>query len=251
MSTALSHANRAKSYDVGRLAYPDAFFDYFDELINTRGDRTIADIGAGTGKVTEQFLKKGYKIFAVEPDGDMMKILKNKTKNYTNCVLYNTVAEETRIPDNAVDMIFCGNSYHWFDREKSVPEFIRILKNPGDIVNVVVATLGAGTAPVRDELYGQIESFHKYNTNITANHENPFRAGTFTQKSFAFTVCETFEQYLHGALSASYGPSPADGCYDEYRALIKKYFDRHSRDGLYEANFVLSCSAGNVYDLVK
>jgi len=40
-----------------------------------------------------------------------------------------------------IDRIFCGNAYHWFSREKAVPEFRRILRGNG---SVVIATLGGG-----------------------------------------------------------------------------------------------------------
>jgi len=58
----------------------------------------IADIGAGTGKITKRFLEKGNKVFAVEPDKDMMRVLKNNLSKFSNLEL---------IPTENTDILNC------------------------------------------------------------------------------------------------------------------------------------------------
>ena len=137
-----THANKAESYDIGRPSYPQAFFDYvYDELGLTQ-HAVIADIGAGTGKITKSFLERGNRVFAVEPDQDMMTILKRNLRQYPNCTSVEKTAEDTEISPNSIDFIFCGNAYNWFDRNRVIPEFKRIIKSNTKYSNIMVATLG-------------------------------------------------------------------------------------------------------------
>lgn len=121
-----SHALKSESYDIGRPIYPKAFYEFLYNEVGFEQNSVIADVGAGTGKVTRGFLDYGSKVYAIEPDNDMLKILKDKIGHYTNCIPLANTAENTCIESNIIDFIFCGNSYHWFERSKVIPEFKRI-----------------------------------------------------------------------------------------------------------------------------
>ncbi|MCL2640916.1 MAG: class I SAM-dependent methyltransferase [Phycisphaerales bacterium] len=248
-----THANKAESYDIGRPSYPQAFFDYvYDELGLTQ-NAIIADVGAGTGKITKSFLERGSSVFAVEPDPDMMKILKKKLTPYTHCTLIENAAENTEIPPNSIDFIFCGNAYNWFDRNRVIPEFKRIIKNDTRRTNIMVATLG----PDHDvrEVYADAfleinKKFIKPNPNRKPNISPPFKSDTFVTKTFPCVISESFNQFLHGALSASHTPTPQDRCFDEYCESVKRLFEKYSDHGTIEAHLKLWCITGNVENLV-
>ena len=243
-----SHAGKAASYDIGRPDYPDAFFDYFLYELSSVERPVVADIGAGAGKNTKTLLNRGCPVYAVEPDAGMSAVLKIKLNGYADCIITDGRAEHTGIPDGAADIIFCGNSYHWFDRRRTVPEFRRILKNPDGAANVMITTLGPAEANDIPP-HKKFSDTQKKPTRAVANHSEPFRGGAYEIKTFVFTVCESFEKYLHGNLSASRSPAPGDARYNEYAAALKSYFDERSRGGVYEAKFILKCIAGSVRDL--
>ena len=67
-----THSNKAESYNIGRPNYPKSFFDYLYGDIDLSDKAIILDAGAGTGKVTKEFLKRGNSVYAIEPDKDMM-----------------------------------------------------------------------------------------------------------------------------------------------------------------------------------
>ena len=133
-----THANKAASYDIGRPGYPEEFFDYLYGEFGLTNRSVIADIGAGTGKITKRFLERGTKVFAIEPDKNMMSFLKTNLAGYTNCTFIESSAESTGIASNSLDLIFCGNSYIWFNRNDVVPEFQRVVRY-SDNHNVVIA----------------------------------------------------------------------------------------------------------------
>jgi len=220
-----THAGKAESYDLGRPAYPQAFYGYLYGIIGP--DAVIADLGAGTGKVTQGFAERGSRVYAVEPDDDMRRILQARLSGFENCIVLGSCAEDTGIPAGAVDFIFCGNSYHWFGREQVIPEFRRILK-PGADANVMIATLG-----------GPPE-----------NQSPPFRPGVFIAKEFVYTLHQDWAMYLNGVLSASFSPNPGDEGFEEYCQSRQRHFERHGKDGKLKTEFMLSCMTGNVNDLI-
>ena len=223
-----THANKAESYDIGRPNYPKAFYEYLYKEAGLTANTIIADIGAGTGKITKDFLERGNKVFAVEPDKDMMKILKRNLADFPNCIHIENTAENTSIPSAAVDIIFCGNSFNWFDKGTVIPEFKRILRDSGNKFNLVINSLGPWAA----------------------EKSSPFKDGTFIEKTFEFTVYNGFPEYLHGLLSASYAPSPGDADFDEYCTSQKQLFDEQNKNGKIETRFKLFCMIGNVDDLI-
>ena len=120
-------------------------------------------------------------------------------------------------------MIFCGNSYHWFDRARVVPEFKRILRESKH-VNVVLANLwhGAGSS---------------------------FREDKFATKEFEYTIYQDWTMYLAGMLSASSSPNPGDDNFEEFCRSQQQHFERYSKDGKLETQFKITCEIGNVNDL--
>lgn len=45
-------------------------------------------------------------------------------------------AEAIPLPDASVDAAFAGQAYHWFDRERAVPELHRVIRPEGGVVLV-------------------------------------------------------------------------------------------------------------------
>ena len=243
-----THAGKAESYDLGRPDYPAAFFDFLYGAFGLRQNAVIADIGAGPGKVTKGFAERGSRVFAVEPDEDMRRILRNRLSPFAGCTVLGNSAEDTGIPTGAVDLIFCGNSYYWFDRRKTIPEFRRILK-PSEGANVVLAWQG-GQTPGSGELAQALE---RYKKPLPRAHDTspPFREGAFETREFGFTLYQDWSMFLHGNISASFRPGPRDDCFEEYCQCVKDHFERYSEDGKFKTEFTLTCMIGNANELTE
>ena len=244
-----THMNRADSYDIGRPYYPQAFFEYLDKIGLARNS-TIADIGAGTGKITRMFLERGYRVFALEPDKDMFRVLRKNTSCFPQCTIIEAAAENTGIPDNSADLVFCGNSYMWFDRGAVIPEFKRIARS-NKHHNIVIAQLGAGDDVYSNELLEINRKFSKSTPNAVPNNSLPFRQGKYQNKVLDYTIYQDFNEMLHGLLSASYAPSADDDCFKEYCDKIKGLFEKYSLNGAIETKMRLSCISGNTEDLIQ
>ncbi|MCL2408727.1 MAG: class I SAM-dependent methyltransferase [Oscillospiraceae bacterium] len=245
-----THAHKAESYHIGRPDYPEAFFDYLYNEVSLPHDSIIADVGAGTGKNTKKFLEKSSKVFAVEPDKDMMKMLRSNLSQFPDCLFVGRTAEDTGIPAGSVDLIFCGNSYMWFDRSVVVPEFKRIIRADNH-QNIVIARLGPGEDVYAGELIEIDKKFSKPVSGRPPNNSPPFQHDIFVNKVFDYTLYQDFNEFLHGCLSASSAPNTEDDIFEDYVTSLRQLFEKYSNEGKLETRFKLFVVVGCVDNLAQ
>ncbi len=127
--------NLAKFY-VDRPGYSESVLNCIQAYImqkQKKEELVIADVGAGTGKLTENLLNLEGPVhgYAVEPN-DAMRAEGEKVFEKTDLVTWKKgTAEETGLEDSSVDWVLMGSSFHWTDAPKAMKEFHRILKPGG------------------------------------------------------------------------------------------------------------------------
>ncbi|MCD4532723.1 class I SAM-dependent methyltransferase [Nocardioides sp. cx-169] len=126
---ARSFGSVAAVYDRGRPSYPrDAA-----AWAAGREPLTVLELGAGTGKLTEQLVALGHDVHATEPDAAMLDVLKARLPDVRTSL---TGAEDIPASDSAYDVVVAGQAFHWFDHERALPEIARVLK-PGGALALV------------------------------------------------------------------------------------------------------------------
>lgn len=94
----------------------------------------LLDLGAGTGKLTEQLVThSAARVTAVEPDPGMLAELRAR---FPAVDARDGIAEAVPLPDGSVDAVFIGQAWHWFDAEPALEEIVRVLR-PGGVLAVV------------------------------------------------------------------------------------------------------------------
>ncbi len=127
-------SNRVENYIKYRPNYPPAIIDFLHTTCQLTPTSVIADLGSGTGLLSELFLAYGCPVFGVEPNPDMRLASEDFLKPYPNFTSLAAQAETTTLPANSVEFITAGQSFHWFDPQPAYLEFKRILKPHGWIV---------------------------------------------------------------------------------------------------------------------
>jgi SAM-dependent methyltransferase len=128
--TSWSAAEDALAYDRGRPAYAGPAVDFALEPVRDRPGLRALDLGAGTGKLTRQLLDRGVDTVAVEPSDAMRRVLAYRCRTAT---VLAGAAEAIPLPDASVDLVVAGQAFHWFDRERALPEIARVLR-PGGLL---------------------------------------------------------------------------------------------------------------------
>ena len=97
-------------------------------------NKTIADVGVGTGRIAIDLLEEGNTVYGIDPDINMRSICENKLKGYKNFKLIVGTDSEMNIPDKSVDYVIVSQSYHRFDPELFKKECNRVLKDKDNVI---------------------------------------------------------------------------------------------------------------------
>lgn len=130
------YSRLVENYRRYRPRYPQQLIDWLREACGLAPTQTVADIGAGTGALSELFAQHGNRVYAVEPNKEMRLAADDLLHTYPAFTSVEAPAEATSLADQSVDMIVVGNAFHWFNHEQARQEFSRILVPGGWVVLV-------------------------------------------------------------------------------------------------------------------
>jgi SAM-dependent methyltransferase len=129
-------ARRGSSFGSAAEAYAEHRPDYPADAVRwcvaptgrAIAELRVLDLGAGTGKLTASLAALGADVTAVEPDASMLAELR---RGLPEVRALGGSAEAIPLPDGSVDAVLCGQSMHWFDMSRAVPEIARVLASGG------------------------------------------------------------------------------------------------------------------------
>lgn len=119
----------AEAYDRGRPGYPDEALEW---LVGPR-PCSVLELGAGTGRLTGSLLAAGHDVLATDPDPRMLAVLERRHPDARTTL---AAAEDPVVPDRSVDVVVCGQSFHWFDPARALPAIARALRPHGHLAVV-------------------------------------------------------------------------------------------------------------------
>jgi SAM-dependent methyltransferase len=120
----------AAEYERHRPEYPEEALRWAAEQLGLAECARVLDVGAGTGKLTRGLVALGYEVVAVEPGGPMLDQLRQAVPE---AEALEGPAEAIALPDASVDAAFAAQAFHWFDRERAVPELHRVIRPGGGL----------------------------------------------------------------------------------------------------------------------
>ena len=131
-------AKRGSSFGAVAASYAEHRPDYPVEAVRwcvapvgrDIGSLRVLDLGAGTGKLTAMLAELGSEVTAVEPDPAMLAELR---RGLPSVRTLSGSAERIPLPDASVDAVLCGQSMHWFDMSRALPEIARVLVPGGTL----------------------------------------------------------------------------------------------------------------------
>ena len=121
---AAGFGSAADVYERARPSYPQDAVDWFVGRAGLGPGKTVADVGAGTGKLTRLLVPSGARVVAVEPIPEMRAKIRDVE-------VVDGTAEELPLADGSVDAVTVAQALHWFDLDRALPELHRVLRPGG------------------------------------------------------------------------------------------------------------------------
>lgn len=225
-------SSRVQDYVRCRPTYPREIIKLLTSECGLSAESVVADIASGTGLFTQLLLENGNRVFAVEPNPDMRRAGENYLTAYPKLVSVAGTAEATTLPDHSMDLVTSAQAAHWFDRERALAEFARILRSGHFLVliwNIRLAASAFGQDYERILLeYGTDYAEVKRRDEQTGE----FFGGVPSEKRVLNNYQDFDYASLEGRLmSSSYTPQPGDPTHAPMVNDLRRIFEQHQRDG--------------------
>jgi SAM-dependent methyltransferase len=221
----------ADVYEQGRPSYADgAVALLVDELALGPG-RVVADVAAGTGKLTRLLAASGVSAVAVEPVAGMAAVLRGAVPGVP---VARGLAERLPLRAGSVDAVVVAEAFHWFDTGAALAEARRVLR-PGGGLALLWNQAGAEPAPWQVELGVLLAGLRDPSLPFAGSHSRDWatevaEAGGFTplqHRSFPHEQLSSPEDVVAGALSTSWvAVRPEDErrrFADEVRSMLRDH----------------------------
>ncbi|KDA06529.1 SAM-dependent methyltransferase [Microbacterium sp. CH12i] len=127
---ATSFGAAADSYEAARPEYPFEAVAWMLEKM-PHASRRIADVGAGTGKLTRVLAESpDAEVIAIDPDPMMLAKLRESVPGVPT---FNGTAEQLPLPAGSLDAVVLGQAWHWVDPVRASAEIGRVVRAGGTL----------------------------------------------------------------------------------------------------------------------
>jgi SAM-dependent methyltransferase len=241
-----------ENYIKYRPGYPSAVIDTLASECGLMEKSIVADVGSGTGILSELFLKHGNPVIGVEPNREMREAGERLLKQFPNFTSVNGTAEMTTLPDRSVDFITAGQAFHWFDRDKTRKQFAHILRPSGWVV-LIWNDRHFDTSPF---LCAYEELLHRFGTDFEAVvHRNVdaaaiaafFAPQSLTLQTFDNRQVFNFDGLQGRLLSSSYTPELGHPNHQPMLDALRAIFEKYQIDGRVEFTYTTMMYFGRLH----
>jgi ubiquinone/menaquinone biosynthesis C-methylase UbiE len=243
-------SNRVENYARFRPTYPLAVIEVLKNECGLAPNSVVADIASGTGIFTRLLLENRIRVLGVEPNADMRRAGEEYLANYPNFTSVTATAENTGLPDQSVDLVTAAQAAHWFDREKALHEFQRILKQAGYLALLWNDRRLDATAFDRE--------YERMLVNYGTDYADVKRLDNETGKFFGTFKCElrvlrNFQDFDYAAfegrlLSSSYAPQPGHPSHAPMLAELRRIFEAYQSGGKVRMEYDTKLYFGQLVD---
>lgn len=224
-------SNRADDYVRYRPGYPDQLIEVLGDVCGLQPEHVIADVGSGTGKLTEVLLRAGHIVYGVEPNQPMRAAGERHLERFPNFRSVCGTAEDTTLPHRSLYLVTAAQAFHWFDAAKCRREFRRILQEPGWVA-LVWNDRQQHHSPFLDAYESLLQEFASdYNNSDIAAAAQAFLGDSCTVRLLPNSQELDWEGLRGRLLSSSYAPVAGQPGHDEMMRRLHQIFDEHQDDG--------------------
>ncbi len=227
--------SRVDDYARHRPSYPAAAIGLLAERCGLAPGAVVADLGSGTGILTELLLQSGADVFAVEPNDGMRRAAEARLAHYPRFRSVKGSAESTTLAAASVDLLVAGQAFHWFDPQRARAEAQRVLR-PGGCGALLWNERPPEATPFLADYESLLRRHAPEYAQITASRADVaamrgFLGAAMEVRTFANQQILDFEGLRGRLMSSSYAPEPGSEQYGPMIERLRELFARHERAG--------------------
>lgn len=224
--------DRATAYALARPSYPVEMFAFFEHELDLGPGQRAADLGSGTGILTELLLKRGLAVDAVEPNEAMRAEAERRLAGYAGFRSVDGTAESTGLERSSADWVMAAQAFHWFDAGRAAAEIRRVLK-PGGVCALIWNRRLTGETPFLRAYEAFLDEWGTDYAAVKETYESldaiaAVLGADYNQVSFPNTQTLDFEGLKARLLSVSYVPAADDPRAKGMLAALGKLFEAHA-----------------------
>jgi SAM-dependent methyltransferase len=248
-------SDRVEYYVRARPRYPHAILDFCRSELLLRPKDPIADVGSGTGILSELFLENGNPVFGVEPNDAMRLAAEKNLGGRANFNSISGTAEDTGLPTASFRFVTAGQAFHWFDHARARAEFRRILQPDGWVLliwNERDTAHSSGFSAAYDTVVSEFQTkWHKgSHEKLTAPDSDAlpafFAPGDCQVKTFPNSQSLDLDGLFARAFSSSHLPLPGQPGADRMVDRLKEIFRVHAKDGCVVQQYITKVYYGRL-----
>jgi SAM-dependent methyltransferase len=226
---------RAENYARYRPSYPPAALELLRARCGLSPSAVVADVGAGTGILSELLLASGAQVIAIEPNDAMRAAAEAHLGTRPRYRSVKATAEVTTLPGESVDLWVAGQAFHWFAAMPTRAEALRIVR-PGGFGALLWNEHPPQGSPFLADYDALLrEHTAEYAATVARRLDEArmreFFGGAMELTTFANQQSFDFAGLTGRLLSSSYAPEPEDARYEPLIEALRAVFDRHEHNG--------------------
>ena len=224
-----------ENYRRYRPGYPPTAIELLATHCGLTADAVVADVGSGTGILSEQLLAHGARVIGIEPNDAMRAAAEARLGAEPRFRSVAATAEATTLPHESVALWVAAQAFHWFDAPRARTEALRVLRAGG-----FAALLWNERPPEPGVFLEEYEALLRRHaaeyTTIAARRVDEASMREFlgsTMQIARFPNQQTLDYAgLEGRLlSSSYAPAAGHPEHEPMLAGLRALFDRYSQAG--------------------
>ncbi len=240
---------RVEEYAKYRLPYPAEVIGILTSRCGLGREHLVADIGAGTGMLSQVFLEHGNAVLAIEPNDEMRAACERLGSAWPGLTVQDATAEETGLGDASVDFVSAGRAFHWFDQEKAAMEFRRILRPGGWVVLASNGRLRDDSPQSKDYEALLCQHGTEYEANRWRHITDPrvddfFAGGELFRDEIRGEQRLTREELIGQTQSLAVAPQQSDAKYEGMQQALREFFAKWQVDGVVTMQTVCQMACG-------
>jgi SAM-dependent methyltransferase len=145
------------SYELGRPDYPVELNTLLAEQAGVGPSSTVADVAAGTGKLTRLLALQPCTLLAVEPMPGMRNQLRQAVPSALTVA---GTAEQLPLRTGSVEVVTVAQAFHWFEIERASRELRRVLAPGGSLA--LINNTQISSEPLGGQLWRVLQRFERF-----------------------------------------------------------------------------------------